>query len=227
MAEDTLDLWERKSFRVVNATQCFKNMNHLLEVHLTKTYPKLFRDMYGDKKKTCMAWGCACGDGWFFLLEHLCGNIQRHIDHRKEMIKKGFKEDTISQVVFLQVKEKFGALRIYYSGGDQYIGNIITYTESLSCWICENCGKFNQEVGRTGKGWIQSLCVECATEYKKQIGCRKELVALWKKIAASRKNPKRAWKGIDEPFTPSDLIPRCDKYKHLITKKSKLIKKKA
>lgn len=198
-------------------------MNALLEKHLIKTYPKIFRDMYGDPKKTCMAWGCSCGDGWFFLLNQLCSSIQHHIDQREEAIKGGYnynKEEAIPQVVFSQVKEKFGALRIYSEGGDDYIRAMINFTEAMSHWVCENCGKHNEDVGRT-TGWIQALCSDCATDYKKKIRQRRELVSLWKKVVKSRKNPKRAWKGQDEPFSKDDFIPPYVKNKPKKARKGK------
>lgn len=180
-------------------------MNKILEAHYIKNYPKIFRDMYGDKTKTCMAWGCSCGDGWFFLLDTLCKRIQKHIDRRAELIAKGYaqedEKDPIPQVVFAQVKEKFGALRIYYDGGDDYISAMVCMVEDLSHDICENCGQFNEEVGRVEKGWIQSLCPSCCKEYGKKIVQRKEIIALWRKVRKSRKNPIRSWQGIDE-LTP-------------------------
>jgi len=196
-------------------------MNALLEKHLVKTYPKLFRDMYGDPKKTCMAWGCSCGDGWFFLLNTLCDAIQYHIDQAAKWKKLGVEQDEVPQVVFHQIKEKFGALRIYYEGGDDYIRNAISFAEYQSHYICENCGQFDQFVGRTDKGWIQSLCIFCADEYKKNIKTDKKMITLMEKVKQSRKNPKRAWKGIDEPLTPSDLIPPYEKNKKTSTKKRK------
>ncbi len=188
-------------------------MNHKLEVYLTKKYPKLFRDMYGDPKKTCLAWGVQCGDGWFFLLNTLCASIQEHIDHLKTWRSLGQDVHVPTQVVFQQVKEKFGALYIYYEGGDDYIKNIISFTKRLSTYICENCGRYDEFVGQTRKGWIQSLCTDCAKEYGKDIKTQKDLIKLMDKVRKCRTNPKRAWKGMDEPLNPEDLIPPCDRYK--------------
>ncbi len=177
--------------------------------------------MYGDPKATCMAWGCSCGDGWFYLLDTLCHSIQHYIDNRAESIKNKWTTETklVPQVVLHQVKEKFGALRIYSEGGDEYVRAMINFTETLSAWTCENCGSQALEVGRTA-GWIQCLCPECATEYKKKIGQRKDLLALQKKVLKSRKNPKRAWKGMDEPFSKDDFIPPYVKNKPKAKKKT-------
>lgn len=67
------------------------------------------------------------------------------------------------QVKFEQVKEKFGALRIYYTGGDGYVDGVISLGSALSVGICENCGT-NQNVTRNTQGWIVSLCTTCRKE---------------------------------------------------------------
>ena len=61
----------------------------------------------------------------------------------------------VRQVVAVQVKEKFGSLRFYYEGGDDYIRGLVSLAESLSHRTCEQCG--SPGVGRGG-GWIQTLC---------------------------------------------------------------------
>lgn len=67
------------------------------------------------------------------------------------------------QVKFEQVKEKFGALRIYYTGGDGYVDGVISLGSALSVGICEKCGT-NQNVTRNTQGWIRSLCTSCRKE---------------------------------------------------------------
>lgn len=61
------------------------------------------------------------------------------------------------QVVAEQVKEKFGTLRFYYRGGDDYIDGVVSMAESMSAVTCETCGK----PGTTTRGgWIRTLCEE-------------------------------------------------------------------
>lgn len=56
-----------------------------------------------------------------------------------------------------QIKEKFGGLRFYYSGGDDEIAGMVRMAESMSYRLCEVCGS----PGRPNKeGWIQTLCKE-------------------------------------------------------------------
>lgn len=63
--------------------------------------------------------------------------------------------DKIPQVVVDQVKEKFGGLRFYYSGGDEYISGLVSMAESMSYATCEECG--NPGKPNIG-GWIRTLC---------------------------------------------------------------------
>src|SRR3989304_8672911 len=59
---------------------------------------------------------------------------------------------------FLQIKEKFGTLRLYCTPSP----NSITFLENASCSICEKCGS-NRDIGNT-EGWIKTLCKECGKD---------------------------------------------------------------
>jgi hypothetical protein len=65
--------------------------------------------------------------------------------------------EPIAQVTLDQVKEKFGTLRFYYTGGDDYISGMVTMAESMSGVTCEECGKPGT---RTSGGWIKTACKE-------------------------------------------------------------------
>jgi hypothetical protein len=88
------------------------------------------------------------------------------LEHVKEDIKKlNFAEhkESIPQVVAMQVKEKFGTLRFYYSGGDDVIDGMVSIAESLSAVTCEECGSPGST--RDG-GWIRTLCDKHEAEYQ-------------------------------------------------------------
>jgi hypothetical protein len=104
-----------------------------------------------DMKETCMCWGFECGNGWFTILDQLMSNIQHHIDWKNRT------EEVVPQVTLDQVKEKFGTLRFYYTGGDDYIRGMVTMAEAMSGVTCETCGKPGT---RTGGGWIKTVCKE-------------------------------------------------------------------
>jgi len=63
--------------------------------------------------------------------------------------------EEIPQVTLDQVKEKFGTLRFYYQGGDDYIRGLVSMAESMSGVTCEECGAPGD---RGGDGWITTLC---------------------------------------------------------------------
>jgi hypothetical protein len=69
--------------------------------------------------------------------------------------------EVIPQVTLDQVKEKFGTLRFYYTGGDDYISGLVSMAESMSGVTCEECGS----PGKThGGGWVRTLCDEHEAE---------------------------------------------------------------
>ena len=124
-------------------------MKQELDKLLCEKYPKIMVNRNKDMKETTMCWGFECGDGWFNILDQLMGNIQHHIDWRNK------KEEFVAQVTLDQVKEKFGTLRFYYTGGDEHISGMVRMAESMSGVICEECGAPGK---RCGSGWIYTAC---------------------------------------------------------------------
>ena len=130
-------------------------MKKELDELLCQKYPLIFANRYLPMNETAMCWGFDCGDGWFNIVDQLCSNIQHHIDWKNK------KEKVVEQVVADQIKEKFGTLRFYYSGGDEHIAGMVAMAESMSSVTCEDCGK----PGRSrGFGWITTVCDEHAEE---------------------------------------------------------------
>jgi hypothetical protein len=148
-------------------------MRQELDALLCEKYPKMMVNRNKDMQETCMCWGFECGDGWFDLLDQLMGNIQHHIDWKEkqrnwaiEWNKENPNEpreipDLVSQVTLDQVKEKFGTLRFYYTGGDDRIDGMVTLAEGMSGVICEGCGNPGK---RRGGGWIHTYCEPCETK---------------------------------------------------------------
>ena len=66
--------------------------------------------------------------------------------------------ESIPQVTLDQVKEKFGTLRFYYQGGDDYISGMVSLAESMTAVTCENCGNLGS---CRGGGWIHTYCEPC------------------------------------------------------------------
>jgi hypothetical protein len=90
-------------------------------------------------------------DGWCNLIDKLCTVIE----HRNYNGRSGV-EATEFRVE--QVKEKFGGLRFYVSGADDFINGAIELAEDLSFTICEVCGNPGEA---NEEGWIKVRCQEC------------------------------------------------------------------
>jgi len=68
------------------------------------------------------------------------------------------------QVYAVQIKEKFGTLRFYYDGGDEYVSGVVTMAEGMSSCTCESCAK--PGLRRSG-GWVRTLCDDCNIDVEK------------------------------------------------------------
>lgn len=142
-----------------------------LDQYIREKYPLIF-------SQRCEI---SIGDGWFDIIDMLCANIQNHIDNVADQRKWAIKwnqeandpdfdwnsvrsylkreerevPELVEQVVATQIKEKFGTLRFYYHGGDEYIRGLEAMAESMTSRICEDCGHPGES--RTS-GWIKTLC---------------------------------------------------------------------
>ena len=124
-------------------------MKRELDQLLCERYPRMMVNRNKSMIETCMCWGFECGDGWFNILDQLMANIQHHLDWKN---KSGL---VVDQVTLDQVKEKFGTLRFYYSGGDDTIDGMVRLAESMTSVTCEECGNPGTQ---NSSGWITTLC---------------------------------------------------------------------
>ena len=150
-------------------------MREELENQIRQKYPKMFvketvtrRDGTTFERNAC--WGMDVGDGWYNLIDTLCGVIQNEVDN--DIIQHGYKvkrgeateDDAPVQTFPVQIKEKFGGLRFYVNGGSREVHGAIHMAESMSYHICETCGNPGKP---NNDGWIKTLCVPC-TELDKR-----------------------------------------------------------
>ena len=126
------------------------NKYELFAHSMEQKYPLMLSGQYG---------GFAISEGWWNIVDVLMQEIQHHIDWKNN------NNDDIEQVVVEQIKEKFGGLRFYYQGGDEYISGLVTMAELWACHTCETCGQKGQ---RRSGGWVRTLCDEHEEEYQKQ-----------------------------------------------------------
>ncbi len=151
-----------------------------LDQHIREKYPLIFADR-------CEM---SIGDGWFDIIDMLCANIQGHInnveDNRKYAIKwneevndpdydwelkSSFVKreerpvpELVDQVVATQIKEKFGTLRFYYHGGDEYISGLEAMAEAMTSRTCEDCGCPGVARSTAKNRWVRVLCEKHAEE---------------------------------------------------------------
>ncbi len=130
-------------------------MRKELDQELVEKFPKIFVNRHGKPTETLMCFGFECGDGWFQILKSLCHQIQHHVDWAQEQKEKYGRGQGCSQVVAVQVKEKFGGLRFYYEGGDDMIYGMVRMAESWAANTCEECGAPGKLRGR---GWMYTAC---------------------------------------------------------------------
>ena len=109
-------------------------MNPDLTQKLLDKYPKLFSNQ--------QFWGFECGDGWYDIIDHLCGAITQYTHDPDE-------------VYVDQIKEKFGKLRFYLSREDNVMHGMVTLAEYMSGHTCEICGKHGK---MRVNGWMVTLC---------------------------------------------------------------------
>lgn len=114
-------------------------MNQSNTNKLLKNFPEMYRpDEY-----------LGIGDGWYSILYNLSQEVMDLCRERGVIPPK-----------VLQVKEKFGGLRVYmeYVGIDD-MGEITYKYEKESYKVCERCGEPGSKEGSTG--WIKTLCTKC------------------------------------------------------------------
>jgi len=86
-------------------------------------------------------------DGWCQLIWDLCEKIDAELMADTELAAR-FTVD--------QIKQKFGTLRYYWSGGSEAIRTAVADAEAKSSRTCEVCGKHGTL--RTDSMFIQTLC---------------------------------------------------------------------
>jgi len=126
-------------------------MSPELEKTLFEQFPALFKGRDRSLQESLMAFGCEHSDGWFNIIRAMCWEIDAHLKN------KPFDYE------FVQIKEKFGTLRVYDNGHDDHIAGIIGMAESMSSMTCEVTGKPGR-LYRSGM-WYRTLCDEEAQNH--------------------------------------------------------------
>jgi len=103
-------------------------------VELRYRYPKLYE---------WIGFGFECGDGWLDLIDELSAKIVAIMPNAQAS----------------QVKEKWGALRVYMMSANAEIYDMLDWYEEKSKRTCEVCGNYGDFYN--DKGWWKVRCVDC------------------------------------------------------------------
>ena len=90
-------------------------------------------------------------EGWFELFLQMCEDI-------REPLEKG---GCLDRFRFLDVKEKYGSMRLYSSGATEEVQDILFKYEFLSQQVCCLCGK---PATLETDGYICPYCDECVAK---------------------------------------------------------------
>jgi hypothetical protein len=129
-------------------------MRQELEEKLVEKYPSLFADRTRPPTESLMCFGCECDDGWFHILDSMCSLIDHHIKNGEWQYEQPYR--------FTQIKEKFGGLRVYDYGHDDYIQGVIDMAEEMAAKSCEVCG--DKARTKAAGAWLKTLCEKHASE---------------------------------------------------------------
>jgi hypothetical protein len=125
--------------------------------------------------------GFQIGDGWLKPIENLLRKLDwirthnTYIQNPKYVpnatsIENPYIKGPDATIVILDIKEKFGGIRVYYHGeyteiqGNQ-IEEAIAYCEGQCDITCESCGTTMNSDGsdvRITRGWLSRCCDVCA-----------------------------------------------------------------
>lgn len=128
-------------------------------------YPDFIQPMKGPQR-TLMCFGFECDKGWYPLLNSLFEKIDKIVNPnifiKVFRIIKGFilrKKLSYSGFEVIQVKEKFGGLRVYTNFSTDEIENLIGEAEKKADKTCEICGRPGCLC--SNGGWLKTMCEGC------------------------------------------------------------------
>lgn len=164
-------------------------MNNELQQKLFDKYPRLFKQRKLSMSETAMCWGIDCGPGWYDLLDQLCGWINWHMEKNAHtfpqveftQVKEKFGQLRVyyeTRPIPKKVYDKFKKKYCTYLPDtyDEYMKDLsdgcghhelegaISFAETLSGTICEDCGKPGTLDSRYN--WYSTLCPKCDKKLK-------------------------------------------------------------
>lgn len=121
-----------------------------LEQKLYKECPELFK--FKGTTNWPINYGIDTEPGWDNLVTELC--------YKLEPVIKSLPEENRKQIGVVQIKEKFGGLRVYLHYGTQEMQTLINDAVDKSFTICEMCGNPGKLI-TTKRKWLLTYCNNC------------------------------------------------------------------
>ena len=115
------------------------------EAELYARHPRLLVYPPGQGSHLPMHFGIECGDGWLTLIDCLLYSASIHTDVDDE------------PPAVLQIKQKFGSLRVYWRGANDAVQGMTQFAGELSRYICEVCG-LPGSLGTDGPRYLRVRC---------------------------------------------------------------------
>lgn len=126
------------------------------QMDILERYPALFGLAPGGKGLTVLDDGFACGAGWYPILDHLFADLSK--------IRE---EDALTHLRVVEVKEKFGRLRVYVGGGNKRVEARIGEAADEATETCEGCGGLSPGF-RYHDAWYGNICDSCAQKRRSE-----------------------------------------------------------
>jgi hypothetical protein len=114
---------------------------------LSNTFP----NMFNNNRRIEMS----CNDGWYNLIYKACTELAFYLN---SPLGEGLRD----RFRIIQIKEKFGSLRMYTNPENEVIYEIISKYSEISEKTCEFCGKEGQI--KSHNGWLKAVCKSCENE---------------------------------------------------------------
>jgi hypothetical protein len=139
-------------------------MKEELEQKLINEFPVelgIINGQFPPLTHSLMSFGCECRDGWFDIIYNCLKGI-------KEFNNTFLKNPDDYKIAVMQIKEKYGTLRIYTNYSYDEIDKLIEDATKLSAKTCEVCSSI-ENVYPTKSGWIQTLCEKCHNKLEGEV----------------------------------------------------------
>jgi hypothetical protein len=126
-----------------------------MQKKIIEKYPSFFVRHSWTPDQTSMCWGIQIGDGWLFLIDDLCRDLQKLVN-----------DGVVEKFEFECIKEKFGSLRIQYraTGNHKEINRLIYFITNKASITCERCSNHifrTNDSSNSGSDSFDVLCNKC------------------------------------------------------------------